>query len=93
MDISISDVLSLSNPNLIDIRDRYKYLQGTILDSRNISYSDLIIAPDNFLSKNVEYYIFCDYGNKSKRVVSILRDRGYLVYNIIGGYNSYVMEK
>ena len=47
----------------------------------------------NNRDKNTIYYIYCDYGNRSKHVVSYLNSLGYNCVNIEGGYNNYLLEK
>ncbi len=93
MNISVREVLLLNNPNLIDIRDQYKYLQGTIKNSINISESELMFKTSKYLKRGEKYYIFCDFGNRSRRLAEYLYQRGYQVYNIVGGYRAYTVEK
>lgn len=93
MNISVKELLLLKKPNLIDIRDKYKYLEGTINNSINISESELMFRTEKYLNKNEKYYIFCDYGNRSKRLSEFLTQRGYSVYNVVGGYMAYTVEK
>ncbi len=45
--------------------------------------------PYNYLSKDEKYYLYCDYGNTSRKCASILEKKGYDVVNIDGGYNAY----
>lgn len=93
MDISVRELLLLNNPNLIDIRDKYKYLNDTIIGSVNISEAQLMFNTSMYLKKDQKYYIFCDYGHRSMRLCEYLRQKGYLVYNVVGGYHAYEVEK
>ena len=56
------------------------------LKSENIN---LIVNYKRYLNKNDKYYIFCNYGSTSSRLCSFLRNNGYDVVNLIGGYQSY----
>ncbi len=85
----IDNILKNENCKVIDIRDNYVYSMGTIKGAINIPSNFLMVMPEKYLSKDKSYYLFCDYGVKSKKVVSYLSNLGYDVYNIIGGYNSY----
>ena len=88
MDILLSNVDS--NKILIDIRANYKYLLNHIPGSTNIVENELLINPNRYLDHNKEYVLYCDYGNRSKRVVSYLNSKGYKVYNLVDGFNSYL---
>lgn len=94
-EIYVSDLINILKTkqlNLIDIRDNYKYAEGTILNSKNIPYRFLITNPNNYLNMNEKYYIFCNQGITSEKVCSYLSKLGYSVVNIIGGYNEYLEE-
>lgn len=75
--------------NIIDVRDNYEYLQGHIFDAKNIPAKLLISNHDKFLNKNDTYYIYCNFGNKSKKVCELLNILGYDVINVYGGYDGF----
>lgn len=75
---------------LIDIRAKYKYLLDHIPSSINVQENEILINPSRYLDFNHEYVLYCDYGNRSKKVVNYLNGKGYKVYNLVGGYNSYL---
>lgn len=85
----LENILTNENNKLIDIRDNYAYLMGTIKGAINIPSNFLMMMPEKYLTKDKSYYLFCDYGVKSKKVVTYLSNLGYDVYNINGGYHSY----
>lgn len=87
--IELKEKLEHNNINLIDIRDPYQYDAGTIKDAKNISMNALITNPEQFLNKNEVYYIFCNYGSSSRMICEYLRRKGFLVVNLIGGYQAY----
>jgi rhodanese-related sulfurtransferase len=91
--IDIFDLMNISNPRIIDIRDNYKYGLGTIPGSINVPYLFLVTNPGNYLNKKEIYYLLCDSGNTSLRCSLELSGMGYNVINIDGGYNSYLKYK
>lgn len=79
--------------HLIDIRDDYSFSLGSIPNAQNIPSSTLLVNPDQYLKKDTIYYLFCNYGNSSKRVCEMLKSYGYHMVNIAGGYTSYLDSK
>lgn len=96
MQISI-DSLNQKNKyntiNIIDIRDSYAYAKGHIVNARNIPKDILMSNIERYLNKNEIYYIYCQSGNTSNKIVHILNSRGYHTFNVIGGYNNYLLWK
>ena len=93
LSIDIDDFLSLSDVNIIDIRDSSKYNSGHIDGSVNIPYSKLISNPDLYLDKGIKYYIYCDKGITSYSVCKILSRVGYNVISVEGGYKAWLIKK
>lgn len=79
--------------NIIDIRDNYAYTKGHIINAKNIPKEILINSPNKYLNKDETYYIYCQSGINSNRIVNMLNSQGYHTYNIIGGYNNYLLWK
>ena len=75
--------------NIIDIREGYLYNIKHIVDSKNIPYQYLLINPSDYLNKNDEYYLICEYGLKSAMVSNILNKNGYKTHSISGGIKDY----
>ena len=89
-EINIEDILEISNDiNIIDIRENYLYNIENIPGSINVPYLFLIKNPENYLDKNKEYYIYCNYGVNSKKACIELTHRGYNVINLKGGFRTY----
>lgn len=74
---------------IIDIRENYLYNILRIKNSQNIPYQFLILNPNDYLDKNIEYYLVCEHGHKSKLVSEILNKDGFITYSIIGGIKEY----
>lgn len=93
MNINITELLTKDFLNIIDIRDRYRYLEGHIPNSKSIPYNELNRNPEKYLKKDNIYYLYCDSGFRSKYLVQRLNTLGYHTVNIIGGYNNYLLRK
>jgi rhodanese-related sulfurtransferase len=91
--IDIFNLMNISNPRIIDIRDNYKYSLGSIPGSINVPYLFLVTNPSNYMNKKETYYLLCDSGRTSYRCCLELVDYGYDVINVDGGYNAYLRYK
>lgn len=85
-EISIYELLKLSNPNIIDIRDNYSYNMGSLKGARNIPYYSLLSNYSIYLEKGKVYYLYCDYGVQSKEISNRLNLFGYKTYYVKEGY-------
>ena len=91
--ISISQLkLVMNNENLIDIRDIEKFNGSHIIGAHNIPMIKLLADPSRYLNKSKVYYIYCQQGITSVKVVGSLRKQGYNVYNVIGGYERWILD-
>ncbi|MDD2435675.1 MAG: rhodanese-like domain-containing protein [Bacilli bacterium] len=93
MNISIHDLLKLEDISIIDIRSIENYNNNHILNAKNIPYQVLINNFNKYLSKGKKYYIYCQRGIKSKKACALLNSLGYNTINIIGGYESWMLEQ
>ena len=94
MNISMNDFIKLIDKvNIIDIRSRQKYNDNHIPNSINIDKNELMLYPNKYLNKLEKYYIYCQKGTSSTRVCQILRNKGYNIYNILGGYEEWILRK
>lgn len=90
--ISVSDLLKIDRPNIIDIRSREKFNDNHIPGALNINGTFLLNTPEKYLNRRDVYYIYCQYGVSSKTVVKMLRMRGYNVVSVIGGYEAWILK-
>ena len=90
--ISVTELKTLNNINLIDIRSIEKYNNGHILNARNIQMEQLLVYPNKYLNKNDKYYIYCQKGIQSRKLCQILKNSGYNVVNVSGGYEAWVLN-
>jgi len=75
---------------LIDVRTPEEYAQGHIDGSMNIDVKD-----SNFEStidkqdKTLTYFVYCRKGNRSNRAAEIMREKGFTVYEMTGGIETW----
>ena len=91
--ISIKELLRLNNINIIDIRSVEKYNDNHIDGAKNIPMMLLLKEPNKYLDKNQVYYIYCKMGMNSYKTCNVLSKLGYNVVNILGGYESWLLNK
>ena len=91
--ISIPELKRLGNVNIIDIRGIEKYNNGHIDGAINIPLEKLLINFNKYLSKDKKYYIYCQMGVQSRKMCQILKNNGFNVFNITGGYESWVLSE
>ena len=91
--ISVNDLKKLGNINLIDIRSIEKYNDNHIPGSINIPKILLVKDYYKYLNKNKLYYIYCQRGEQSLKVCRLLNNLGYRTINIIGGYESWILNE
>ena len=92
MNISVTDLLQLTNPNIIDIRPIQNFNNNHIPGAKNISYNDLVINPSKYLNKNETYYIYCRHGVTSQGLCQMLASQGYKTVSVIGGYEAWLLN-
>ena len=68
---------------LIDVQREDKYLLHPTENSINIYADKLLMNHNNILDKNKHYYITCNKGQLSKKVVATLEYFGYDVTQVI----------
>ncbi len=74
---------------IIDIREPYELNSGYINGAKNIPMGILLMDPDNYIVKNLTYYIICASGGRSGRTCMMLQNKGFNVVNVAGGMCSY----
>ena len=91
--ISIDNLLKITDANIIDVRNKISYNNGHIDNAINIPYEELLVNYNKYLTYNKTYYIYCSRGSKSTRLCQILRSKGYNTINVLGGYQAWVLLK
>ena len=91
--ITVDRLKKLGNINLIDIRSIEKYNDNHIPGSINIPKILLVKNYYKYLDKDKLYYIYCQKGEQSTKVCRSLKNLGYRVVNVIGGYESWILSE
>ena len=73
---------------LLDIRPHSVYLKGSIQGAKNIPYSVLRRFPSKYLDSSKTYYIFCEEGYYTNKLIEELKDQKYHLIEIEGGYQA-----
>lgn len=91
--IFVYELKQLKNINIIDIRSIQKYNNRHIDGAINIPLEKLLINYNKYLDKNKKYYIYCQKGIQSRKLCQILKNNGFAVVNILGGYEAWVLNE
>jgi len=91
--IFVYELKKLNNINLIDIRNIEKYNNRHIPGSVNIPLEKMLTSYNKYLDKNKKYYIYCQKGIQSRKLCQILKNNGFNVINITGGYEAWVLSE
>ena len=93
MSISVNELLTKTDINIIDIRSIEKYNDNHIDGARNIPMILLLKDPSKYLEFGQTYYVYCQKGINSIKVCRELNNRGYKLVNIIGGYEGWLLRR
>lgn len=88
--IRVSELISLSHPIIIDIRNSYYYNLGHIDGAISVPYYNLLNNYSHYLNRFTRYYLYCETGEQSFSIVNRLNRFGYDTVSIEGGYQEYV---
>ena len=91
--ISVAELKKYNNLNIIDIRSIEKFNSKHIPGAINISFEQLLINHNKYMNNKDTYYIYCQKGIQSRRLCSVLKNMGYKVVNISGGYEAWVLNE
>ena len=91
--INILELKQLENINIIDIRSYEKYNTNHINGAIHIDFDKILIYPEKYLDKSKKYYIYCQTGVKSSNLCKILKNNGFNVVNILGGYEAWLLDE
>lgn len=75
-----------------DVRESEEYEVGRIEGAAHVRYPDLMRAPDKYLKKGEPALLLCFNGNRSSEMCAELREHGYDVAFVIGGYEKWIAE-
>lgn len=75
----------------LDVRTTAEYSEGHIAGSLNINVLDeqFAVMADSLLSKDHPVALYCRSGKRSKKAARLLSDKGYKVYELEDGFQSW----
>ncbi len=91
----LKEILKKGGVQLIDVRTPKEVKAGFIETAKFANYFDtnFYTKVSKQLDKTKPVYLYCRSGNRSGKSAKILQEKGYEVYNVIGGYNKWKQEK
>jgi rhodanese-related sulfurtransferase len=92
--IELKVLLEKENIQLVDVRTPEEIEQGFIETAKfaNFYDADFYTKITTQLDKNKSVYLYCRSGGRSGKSAKILQEKGYTVYNVLGGYNQWKQE-
>ena len=92
--LELKEILSKDKVQLIDVRTPFEIKFGSIETALFINFfdSDFAVKAVEKLDKNKPVYLYCRTGNRSGKASKILEEKGFKVYNVLGGYNKWKAE-
>lgn len=93
INVTVEEMLNApGRKKIIDIRPVHEFNKDHIPESENIE-AGLLREDASFLPKDLPIYIICHTGEMSAEIGEELSEEGYDIYNVIGGYRSYLKYK
>ena len=92
--VELKKLLSKDKIQLIDVRTQREVKQGFIETALFIDFSDkdFLTKVNRAVNKKRSVYLYCRSGNRSGKATKMLRENGFEVYNVIGGYTKWKKE-
>jgi rhodanese-related sulfurtransferase len=87
-------LLSKENIQLMDVRTPEEIKEGTIQTAFFANYFDVDFekVATAQLNKSKPIYLYCRSGNRSGKACKILKEKGFKVINVLGGYQQWNLE-
>lgn len=92
--LALKGLLDKDSIQLIDVRTPKEIKQGFIKTAKFANYfdADFYKNATKQLDKTKPVYLYCRSGNRSVKAAKILKEKGYQVINVLGGYNQWKIE-
>ncbi len=92
--LELKELLFKDKIQLIDVRTQREIKQGSIETALFIDFFDkeFLIKVSRTVNKRRPVYLYCRSGNRSGKATNILLEKGFEVYNVIGGYTKWKKE-
>lgn len=90
----LKELLSKDKIQLIDVRTQVEVKFGFIETAQFVNFfdSDFAVKAIQKLDKNKPVYLYCRTGNRSGKATKVLKEKGFEVYNVLGGYSKWKQE-
>jgi len=92
---ALKRLLAQGEVQLLDVRTPKEIQKGAIKTALFANYFDVdfeAVATVQ-LNKSKPVYLYCKSGNRSGKACKILKDKGFEVINVLGGYRQWDLEK
>ena len=88
-------LLAQGEVQLLDVRTPKEIQKGAIKTALFANYFDVDFekVATVQLNKSKPVYLYCKSGNRSGKACEILKDKGFEVINVLGGYRQWDSEK
>ncbi len=92
--VELRKLLASENIQLLDVRTPEEIKQGSIASAIFINYFDTNFQKiaQKKLDTKKPVYLYCRSGNRSSKAAKLLKEKGFTVYNVLGGYNQWKKE-
>lgn len=90
----LKTLLAKEKIQLVDVRTPKEIKQGAIEDAQFVNYFDANFTEKivSKLDKEKPVYLYCRSGTRSGKACKILKEKGFDVYNVLGGFNQWKKE-
>lgn len=92
--LELKALLTTEKIQLLDVRSPKEVIDGYIETALFANYFDADFAEQALeqLDLSAPVYLYCRSGNRSGKAAIILKEKGFEVYNVIGGYNMWSQQ-
>ena len=85
----VNDYKNSTGAVLLDVRTPQEYSEGHIPESKNVPLQALDNVGSVVENKDIELFVYCYSGARSRQAATMLGQMGYTKVNNIGGISSY----
>ncbi|MFY9241510.1 MAG: rhodanese-like domain-containing protein [Polaribacter sp.] len=92
--LELKALLEKDKIQLLDVRTPEEIKNGFITSAKFVNYFDADFAEKVMknLDKKKPVYLYCRSGGRSGKSAKILQEKGFEVYNVLGGFNQWELE-
>ena len=91
--IEFAELVNKGEGQLLDVRTPEEWSEGIIKGALKINFFEANFSEQlNNLDKTKPVYVYCKSGGRSGKASNQLRNKGFTVYNLIGGISAWKAE-